>query len=524
MRTILYLLIGVAGLIASPTARAEEPRQLWLYYPTNLQVGANVDKLEPIWRQAAAAGYSHVLIADTKMAKLGDLGGMEKVYMGNVQRVKKIAADLKLELVPSVFNMGYSEAMLWHDPNLAEGLPVKDALFVVADGKAQIVAEPPVALKAKPDWKDDSVMLDGGVMTMKTVSSGNQRFTFKLDVAPWRCYHVSVKIKTEGWRGEPEIKALAGKQSLQWQRLGVKPSQDWTEHHVIFNSLENKEVAFYFGVWGSAKGTLRWKDWKVEEAGLVNVLRREGTPLVVKGYVEGKDFEPVTDPRMGNVPWKGGYEVWHAAPVIRTKGITDGTKLRVSWYHPAIVYDGQVACCLSDEKTFELLADEAKRVKAAFGTRGYMMAHDEIRVANWDESCRKLNLDAGAILARNVKRCTKLLGDSTIYTWSDMFDPTHNAHGDYYLVRGNWAGSWEGLDSKVVIMNWNFGKRAESLKWFADRGHRQIIAGYYDGPMDQVKQWLVAARGVKGVIGVMYTTWQNDYSQIEAFARTCRGE
>jgi hypothetical protein len=104
-----------------------------------------------------------------------------------------------------------------------------------------------------------------------------------------------------------------------------------------------------------------------------------------------------------------------------------------------------------------------------------------------------------------------------------MFDPYHNAvKGPYYLVNGPWTGSWEGLDKAVIIMNWNFGKRDQSLRFFADRGHRQILAGYYDGKPEQIKEWLASAKGVQGVIGVMYTTWQNDYSNIERFAKLAR--
>ena len=115
-------LLIVFGLILSTTARPESP-SLWLYYTTNLQSNKNVDELDRIWRRAAAAGYSYVLLTDSKFARLGDLGDMTKTYMNNVDRVKKIAAALKLEIVPALFNVGYSNSLLWHDPNLAEGLP-----------------------------------------------------------------------------------------------------------------------------------------------------------------------------------------------------------------------------------------------------------------------------------------------------------------------------------------------------------------------------------------------------------------
>ncbi|MGE5610609.1 MAG: hypothetical protein ACM359_15270 [Bacillota bacterium] len=522
MRLVMTWLVVVVGVCCSGTlARAEGP-ELWLYYSANLQVDEQVTKLEQIWRRAAQAGYTHVLFTDSKMARLGDLQGMEGRYFANVGRVKKLAEELKLQVVPGVFHVGYSGAMLWHDPNLAEGVPVKDSLFVVKGGEARLVAEPAVSLKAKPDWQDGTVAVGEGTATVRN-NSGNARFVFKLNVAPFRCYHVAVKIRTSEFTGEPRIMPLgANGRTLQYQSLQAEGTQDWKEHHVVFNSFDNRQVTLYFGVWGDAKGELQWKDWKIEEVGLLNVLRRPGTPCVVKGYVEGKDYEPIVDPRMGTVPWAGEYEVWHEPPVIKTKGIADGTQLRVSWYHPAIIYQDQVGCCPSEPKTMALLADEAKRVKAAWGPKGYMMSHDEIRCLNWDESCQKLKLDAGQILAKNVRECTKLLAGSNVYVWSDMFDPYHNAVKDYYLVRGSLAGSWEGLDPSVTIMNWNFSKRDQSLKFFADRGHKQIIAGYYDGEPGQVKEWLKSAAKVKGVVGVMYTTWQHKYGDMEAFARVAK--
>jgi hypothetical protein len=142
---------------------------------------------------------------------------------------------------------------------------------------------------------------------------------------------------------------------------------------------------------------------------------------------------------MGTVPWKGGYEVWHEPPRIRTK-LADGTRLRVSYHHAITIHDGQVMICPSEPKTVELLRDEAKRMHAAWGAKAYFMSHDEIRVLNWDEACTRRKLDAGAILADNAKTCVAILREvapkAAIYVWSDMFDPHHNAKKDYYLVRG----------------------------------------------------------------------------------------
>jgi len=517
--------IFLAAILLATCARAQQKPDLWLYYSTNLQVDENVTRLEAIWRRAAAAGYTHVMLTDSKFARLGELGNMEKTYRANVERVKKIAAELHLQIVPVLFSFGWSNNMLWHNPNLAEGLPVKDAPFVVRNGEAVPAPDPPIKFGARPDWQDGNVKIEDGVATAENITV-NSRLIYQFKLPTFRCYHVSVWIKTQDFQGVPEIKALAGDRSLQYQGLGVKRTQDWTRHDVVFNTLDNERVAVYFGVWGDAKGRLQWKDWKIEEAGLVNVLRRPGTPVVVKSesgtaYVEGKDYEKIEDPKLGNTPWSGEYEAWHTPPVIRTK-LPDGTKLRVSWYHPAIIYDGAVMACVSDPETNELLKDEATRVRALWDSKGYMMAHDEIRTLNWDAACQNRKLDAGPLLAENVRLCQKLLGGAQAYVWSDMFDPHHNARKDYYLVRGDLKDSWEGLDKSVIVVNWNFGERDKSLRFFADRGHKQVIAGYYDGPVDQVKEWLAAAAKVKGVVGVMYTTWQNKFDELEAFAKACR--
>ncbi len=518
------------GLAQEPLREA--PPQLWVYCSFNLWVDANIDTLEGVMRRAAAAGYTQVLLADSKFGKLGD---MDARYFRNVERVKATAKQLGLELVPAVFPLGYSESLLWHDPNLAEALPVRDAAFVVHDGIARLVADPAVQLRGGDfadlgawDWHDDSVTADHGTAHVATFD-GNARIVQKLKVAPYRQYHITVRVKTRDFTGAPRVAVLDKDASLNHADLGVKATQDWTTHHVVFDSLEHDSVAIYLGAWGGAHGDLWWDDATIEEVGPLNLVRRDGAPLVVRSaereLVEGQDFEPLVDPRMGTVPWRGGYEVWHEPPVIRTK-LPEGTRLRVSWYSAITVGDGQVMICPSEPKTVELLRDQAKRVHAAFGANRYFMSHDEIRVLDQDEACRKRGLDAGAILAANARTCIDILREvapgCAIYVWSDMFDPNHNAHAGYYLVRGDLAGSWQGLDKKVVVAAWHFDARERSLRFFHDRGHPILIAGYYDQDPTRVRDWLAAADAHGGAVAVMYTTWRNDYAQLERFAELVR--
>jgi hypothetical protein len=104
-----------------------------------------------------------------------------------------------------------------------------------------------------------------------------------------------------------------------------------------------------------------------------------------------------------------------------------------------------------------------------------------------------------------------------------MFDPNHNAHANYYLVRGDLTGSWLGLDSDIIIAPWDYTTRAASLQFFARLGNRQVIAGYYDSDPSLVTNWLSAASPYTGISGVMYTTWQNNYSNLGSFEQYISG-
>ncbi|MBM3881739.1 MAG: hypothetical protein FJ387_18780 [Verrucomicrobia bacterium] len=525
---ILLLLAWLASTAGAGSAQAALQR--WVYCSQNLWVDANLTALESTLRRAHQAGYTHVLIADSKFAKLGD---MDARYFRNVDRVKHLAAELALELVPALFSIGYSNDLLWHDPNLIEALPVQDSLLVVEGGVARLQPDPPVALRggdfanlALWDWKDATVVADTGTARVTDPRGANARIVQKLRLQPFRQYHLSVQVKTADFAGTPEVKLLAGNRSLTYQPLGVKRTQDWQTHHIVFNSLDLSEVNLYLGCWNGSTGTLWWDHARIEEVAFLNLVRRPGAPLEVRhedgeALVEGADFTPLRDPKMGVRLWPGSYDVYHEPPRLQTS-LPDGTRLRASYYHAMTVYDDQAMICPSEPRTLELLRDQARRMHAAWSARGYFMSHDEIRVLNWCAACRRRGLEAGAIVADNVRTCAGILREvnpgGRIYVWSDMFDPHHNARRDYYLVRGDLAGSWEGLDRDVIIVPWYYDKRAASLKFFAERGHRQLIAGYYDAQPERARNWLEAATPYPGIQGIMYTTWQRKFTDLEKFS------
>jgi hypothetical protein len=161
--------------------------------------------------------------------------------------------------------------------------------------------------------------------------------------------------------------------------------------------------------------------------------------------------------------------------------------------------------------------DEVRRAEQLLHPAGFLMSHDELRVVNQCALCQSKHLTPGELLAWNVKSAAGLIRvirpDAEIWVWNDMFDPMHDAVDNCYAVNGSLEGSGEGLNKDIGIVNWHGGLQGRNCKFFADRGHKQILAGYYDHDEDghEIAKWLGNTRDVPGIIGAMYTTWENRY-------------
>ncbi len=557
-RNILLLVL----LIIPLHSVAQPPRFLkykWFYVSMNLMVNDNLPKVESLMERASKAGYNGMVFADFK---LNILDRMPQSYFDNIHLIQKLATKLHMDIIPCVFPIGYSDGILAHDPNLVEGMPVNNEVFTVENGMANVTQDADIGIvnggfeddngdvakgwdfqdyPGKASFIDRTVKHSGDCsLRFQDVGSvdpkyGHARIEQAIPLIPFHEYRINVWIKTSSFQSASQtaieiLPANGPGPSLCEQNLSVKPTEDWTQHQVVFNSQNYRSARFYLGTWGAKGGTIWFDDVKMETVGLVNVIRREGCPLTVTSeggtvYKEGADYEPVKDPKMGRDPYLGAFSLYHTPPSITLTAnsrIRNGQNLLVSFYVPSFTYDMQTSVCLMDPKLYQVLTEQMQQVEKLFHPSIVFMQHDEIRVANWCELCQKSGLTPGEQLAYNVKQCREIIRrispQAKVFVWSDMFDPYHNAHDDYYQVNGSWAGSWKGLSKDIGIVDWDFDIRAKDLPFFAQLGHEQILAGYYDGAVHYTRVWLKDSIGIPNVDGVMYTTWQANYGDLEKFA------
>jgi len=265
-------------------------------------------------------------------------------------------------------------------------------------------------------------------------------------------------------------------------------------------------------------------DLALEEAGLTNVVRRAGAPLTVESeqtgmvYEEGADYAPISDPQIDFL-----YD--HEGPAIRLAAgsrIPDGERLRVSYYHAVSINSGQVGVCMSEPRVHDIIATNAALLWRVFAPRRWMLSVDEIRAGGSDLACRSRGLSMAQILGDFITRAMAAIRDvnpdAEIFSWSDMLDPHHNAHGNYYLVDGDYTGSWRYIPADLRIVCWYYDKRRPSLDFFSGLGFLTLGAAYYDGDdLSNPRGWLEALRVTPGAMGIMYTTWQNKYALLADF-------
>ncbi|HLX60623.1 MAG TPA: hypothetical protein VKX17_05015 [Planctomycetota bacterium] len=551
LKSLILLFLAATLTLASAGEAAPKTKNLfqrrYVLVFANLMRDADCEKVLSIARRAAAAGYNGIVLG----ARAGEYVDLFKhapkeSYTSAFAELRKQMDLLHLALIPYAINpneVGYAA------PELSEAIPCRDTPFLVHDGIAEAVPDP-AQLLANPGFEAlhgnspdawshdkpgvitfmDSEVKHGGNASLRIQDpgagdpkNGHGRLWQTVSVRPFRAFEFSIWLKTRDLTDADKVQfhfqGVDGGQPLVYANreagfgARVKATQDWTQYTVHFNSASNTKLQLFLGIWSKrASGTLWFDDADLHEVGLFHTVRRESLPLTVvsadgaQTYDEGHDYA-VGDGRL-TIP-KGSR-------------IADGARLKVSWYQRAEMI-GPPFANASHPKYFEVERGIAEKLDTLFvHPPAFMMTFDEWRVANWDPAGG--NVTAGEYVAKTVRQSTALLKQINpryeLYVWSDMFDPNENALEKYFMANGPLTGAWKGLSNDTVVMTWTGG--AKALRFFSELGLKQMIGGYYSS-LDNVKKWLdavdeVEGGGANGIDGFMYTTWDDNFTDIEKVA------
>ncbi len=545
MRKLLLLVWLTLGL---GQARGDEPfrdRFVWIF-GWNLETQADVEGISRVVATAGAHGLNGAVVSfglDTLCQKSPD-------YFDRLAQVRIACERNGLDLIPAVFSVGHGGGVLAHDRNLAEGLPVTNAPFLVQGGKARLIAEQSALLSnsgfedfrdnhfARFDFHDqpgeisfaDTQVRHGGKASIRLENftanpHGHGRVMQQIRVQPQRCYRVGLWVKTEGLEPPRSFQVMVrGKdRDLAPRTFHVPATSDWRPLAFLFNSLNEDHVNLYAGVWGGKSGKLWIDDWRVEEVGPLNVLHRPGTPVTVRDsqgtttYAEGRDYAPLVDSsfNFGRVDRQAA-----SLTILPGSRIKEGERLLLSWYHPMLIYEWQQTVCMAEPALYEVFDHEAKLLAERLHPKRVLLNMDEIRMGGTCAACRGRDMGEllGECITRQVEILRRYMPGVEVLIWSDMLDPNHNAHGNYYLVSGDFNGSWRHVPKDLVMAVWGDKPQEKNVRFFAEQGFRTLGACYYDADdLNDVKGWLELARRTRGTEGLMYTPWLRKYALLGDF-------
>lgn len=541
MKNILFSLLFVSCL-----AGAAPLQDRWFYVARNLSKPEHVPEIADIVKTARSVDLNGMLFA----CGAEGVGGWDAARRARLAAVKKLCDEAGIEIIPIIWSVGYGGwNNAWCAADACTNVPfvARGGRAVFEKGAAPMIANggfEEAAAKRVPGWKfidqfgeisfvDTAVKASGAAsLRMENFTAnkhGHGRACAALTVVPGRRYRVRAKMKTENVAplGGLRLQVYAAKGTqIAARSARMAATQDWTELVCEFDSGARTDYYVYLGIWGGKEGRFWIDDVSVEELGCPPPVVREGLPFVVRDaktgrvYREGADYVVPVDTRKT----KG-----QSFDLVSGGAITDGTRLVADYWTPVVVADNQHPCCMSAPALYAHYRTSAAAIKEALNPRKWFLSMDEIRGGGTCPLCRARNLDMAHQLADCLAQQRAIIRavrpDAEIYVWSDMLDPAHNAHDNYYAFRGTFAGVWDLIPKDLIISCWYGEKRDISMPFFSAKGFRTQAAAYYDtDDLGNCPGWLETCRRTPGCTGIMYTTWRNKYKMLAPFGELLKND
>ena len=546
--TIVAFAIPVSGAEGESSAGGKVYPCRWYFnFGKDFYDDASLETIKKRADTAAAHGLNGVVVGVESLL-LWDAARVERL-----KRFKEYCDERKLEVIPLGFSVGYGSGVATRNPNLCEGLLVKDVLFQVTGRQANVVSDSPVppSCGGFENLSGDSAKgFDGqdgpGKCTFidtQTAKEGSASLRMELDKShqirlikklPTPHKHYVMRFWAKASALTPSSFAVCiydGDQQVS--RLNFRPKEDWQKYEISVHTQNDAQTVVYLGVWSGKSGKLWIDGMEIFEPGMVNLLRRDGTPVIVKrdgseeSFQEGVDYEKIVDAQM--LP----RQAWHTPPAINVMPggkIKDGDKLRVSYYttFASSLEKHQTVLCMSEPKVYDVWRETAARINEILHPATWMLDMDEIRGGGTCETCRNRKNDDGSPMTsaqilgncinRQVALIRKINPQAKVAIWNDMLDPNGGAVPKYFYVNGGFAESWKYVPRDLIIVPWVLGTADQSIAHFAKLGHPVIAAGYYDADdLDGCKTWLQALSKTDKALGIMYTTWEEKYDLLSQF-------
>lgn len=536
---------------ADVTQKDDLMQNRWFTLSNGLESAGDLEKVKAIVTRAAAHGFNGVMLSSKAIATALTAG---EASLGRLAQFSSFCNEKGIEVIPMMFSVGYGGFELDYNRNFSAALPATIPL-TVEDGKAvpntsgknyitngdfeeytgnEFTAFRNQSYPGEISFVDTEVFRTGktSIRFEKIGTHTRGSIAQALYLKPGYTYRFTcmVKIKDIDKSKRLRVKITQDNGNTTLGRTDLRTfneTQDWKQVKIDFDVFTDQEIWIDIGSWKAKKGTFWIDDMRLHERGaLTNIVRRKGTPLSLrskdgsKEYIEGKDFKKIEISR----------SLQHVT-LLPGSSIQDGDELVLSCYKMS-VFGKQRSLCMSNPDLFDYWGKLSAKVYSAVPFQKVFFSMDEIRSGGGCHACRNSGKSMAQILGDCVTRQTQLVKklnpDVEVYIWSDMFDPRHNAVNNYYNVVGDYTGSLNYIPRETIITIWGsmlLEDEGASLQFFSKEGFRTMGATHYDDEnLDESRKALQLLKNTKGGIGIIYTTWHDNYNLLEAFGDMVSGK
>lgn len=539
------LLLAVAASSA-PSAAAEPDwaerlrYRMLLVRGTPLDADSQLEAAKQQLRSAAITGYNTVVLEPSANLVQPQRAGKE--YLARLAAFAEEARRIGLAIIPGVMPFDAPNLVLPFDPHLAEGLPVRDVLYVVKGNAAHFQPEQPIepvnpsfeiaGPNGIPGWQAAS-LAPGRSIAIDTSQARYGNSSLCLENAAERkpnlAYRAIQKLRLPAFRllrarvwlkpNAPQdaarvfvtIRNAAG--SLAFRHAPAAQSADWQPIELVFNTLEGGRSELWLALYDSQSQAHKvWFDeLTIEDLGVCRPIRRPGCPIVVRNergraYDQGRDFQPI-DEQLAWRPGEGLAGDCQPLPLRLTRKtrIRPGERLRIDYYSPVYLPCDRTSVCINSDRAYDFFAAGTAALQPVLSPLGYLLATRYIGTANWDAACRATRKPPGAQWGDSLRRQLEILASPgrppLVFAWSDMYEPWTNPHRQFHVSNGSFEDACRFLPKDVILVNANHAADdGKSPRFFAAAGYRQVIAGGA-----ALGEWLRANAEMPGIVGVINT-------------------